>query len=115
MADISRVIERDEEIWSLGEREEKGDLLSIDEQMGTIQLNLSKPLERSDNEPIDHLLVSAPTTKQLMAYSAAKGNEIKREINFIGACCQGIKPQDLENLHPRDYLRLQRLCGFFTQ
>ena len=112
--DVVRVIEADEEIWSAAEREEKGDLLTVEEQMGTVQLNLSKPLERSDNEPIDNLLIFAPTTKQVLSYQAAKGNEVRREINFIGSCCQGINPQDLENLHPRDYLRLQRVVGHFT-
>ena len=115
MADVIRIIEVEEEIWSLGEREEKGDLLSIDEQMGTVQLDLAKPLERSDNEPTDHLLVSAPTTKQVMTYMGGKQGDLRKEFNFIGSCCQGINPKDIENLHPRDYLRLQRLCVFFIQ
>lgn len=113
MADVIRVIEVDEEVWSAGEREEKGDLFSIEEQMGTVQLDLSKPLERSDNEPTDHLLISAPTTKQVMTYMGGKPGDVRKELNFIGSCCQGLNPKDLENLHPRDYLRLQRIAGHF--
>ena len=85
--DVIRVIEVDEDdVWSCkSEREEKGDLFSIKEQMGTVQLDLSKSLERSDNEPTDHLLISAPTTKQVMTYMGGKPGDVRKELNFIGA------------------------------
>ena len=115
MADVVRVIEVDEDIHAptAEEIEKKGKFLSIEDQRGTIQLDLTDPLERSDGEAVDHLLVRAPRQKQVQAYQSGTENNPKQETQFYGGCCQGIKPDDVANLHSRDWTRLTRLVTSF--
>lgn len=110
---ITRVIQVEEEIWTPTEREEKGKFFSLDDQRGVIQLDLLQPLELSDREAVDHLLVKAPNTKQIQAFQSTAGSEAQRELNFFGGCCQGIKPEDISNLHGYDFNRLTRLVTNF--
>lgn len=110
---ITRVIEVSEEIWTPAERQEKGKFLSLDDQRGVLQLNLLQPLELSDGEPVEHLLVTAPNTKQIQAFQSTAGSEAQRELNFFGGCCQGIKPDDISNLHGYDFNRLARVVTNF--
>ena len=115
---ITRIIAVDEEMWTPLQKDEKGNFLSLDEQRGIIQLDLTVPLELSDREPVEHLQVKAPNTRQIQAFQAGNDNEppataIKREIDFYGGCCVGIVPSDVENLHGRDWSRLSRLVTNF--
>lgn len=111
--EVTKVVGVDDEIWTPAEREEKGDFLSRADQMGEVQMDLTVPLERSDGEPVDHLLVRAPRTRQIQMFQSNRGNDIQREIEFFGGCCAGINPKDLENLHGRDWSRLGRLVSNF--
>ena len=111
--DTTRVIEADEEIYSPADRDEKGRFLTLEEQRGVIQLNLLEPLELSDKEPVNHLLVKAPRMRELQKFQSNTGTDAKREIDFFGGCCVGIKPQDVENLHAADWNRLSRLVANF--
>ena len=111
--DITRIIEADEEIYSPQDREEKGRFLSLEDQRGVIQLNLLEPLELSDKEPVNHLLVKAPRMRELQKFQSNSGSEAKREVEFFGGCCQGINPSDVENLHGYDWNRLSRLVANF--
>lgn len=114
--DVVRIFDVEEEIWppTPEEREKKGNLLTVEEQRGTIQMDLTTPLELTDGEPVDHLLVRAPRQKQVQAFQSERGDPAKREVQFFGGCCLGIKPDDVENLHSRDWSRLGRLVSFFT-
>lgn len=109
-----REIVVEEEIWTKAEREDEGNFLSIDDQMGNIKLNLTRPLELRDQEPTDYLIVRAPNTKEVQAFRAAQTGNAKSELRFFGGCCMGIKAEDVENLHSRDWDRLCRLVVNFT-
>ena len=113
--DVVRVIKVDEGIWAPTREEiaEKGNFLSVDDQRGTIQLDLMDKLERTDGEPIDHLLVRSPRQNQIQAFQSQSGSEAKREAQFYGGCCVGLKPDDVVNLHGRDWNRLTRLVTSF--
>ena len=108
-----REIEVDEDIWTAAEKEDKGNFLSLEDQMGNVRLNLTKPLELRDQEPVDHLIVRAPTTKEIQTYRVSQQNNAKSELRFFGGCCVGIKAEDTENLHGRDWDRLCRLVTNF--
>ena len=104
-----REIEADEEIWAKTESEDKGNFLSLEDQIGNVKLKLTIPLELRDQEPVDHLIVRAPTTKEIQTYRSSPANNAKSELRFFGGCCVGIKAEDTENLHGRDWDRLCRL------
>ena len=112
-----REIDVEEEIWTKAQNDEKGVFLSVEEQIGNIKLNLSRPLELRDQEPVDHLIVRAPTTKEVQNYRSVDPDKapasavIKSELQFFGGCCVGIKAEDVENLHVRDW---NRLCNLVT-
>ena len=110
---VTRTIGVEDEIWTPTERGEKGPLLTLEEQRGVVEMELTVPLELSDAEPIESLKVRSPNMKQIQAFNGNAGSEAKREINFYGGCCVGIKPQDVENLHGRDWTRLTRLVTNF--
>ena len=111
---VTRIIEADEDIWIKGtEGEDRGDFLTLEDQRGAIQLNLTEPLALSDQDAALHLLVKAPRTRDIQKMQSAQGNINQNEIEFLGACCLGIKPKDLEDMHGRDYARLSRLTRNF--
>lgn len=109
-----REIEVDEEIYTKQERPEKAPFLSLEDQMGNIKLNLLVPIELSDQEPRDHLIVRAPTYKETRAYRNAKEGDDKAEVRFFGGCCVGVKTEDVGNMkHAKDADRLQKLVTNF--
>ena len=111
---MTRIIEADEDIWIKGaEGEDRGDFLTLEDQRGAIQLNLTEPLALSDQDAAPHLLVKAPRYRHIQKMQSDKGSIEQREIEFLGACCLGIKPKDLEDLHGRDGARLSRLTRNF--
>ena len=111
---VSRVIEVGEEIWMPADRGDRGDFLSLEDQRGHIQLDLTAPLTLSDQASTEHLTVRAPTTRQVQEFSGTRGTDAQRAIAFFGGCCLAIKPADIENLHGRDWGRLTRLVTHFT-
>ena len=115
MTDVVRVIDADEDIWAptSEEIEKKGKLLSIEDQRGTIQLELTDTLDLTDGASVDHLLVRAPRQKQVQAYQSGAENNPKQETQFYGGCCLSIKPGDVANLHSRDWTRLTRIVTSF--
>ena len=111
---VTRIIEADEDIWVKGtDDEDRGDFLTLEDQRGVIQLDLTEALALSDQDPTPHLLVKAPRTRDIQKMQSERGNIDQKEIEFLGACCIGIKPKDLENMHGRDYARLSRLTRNF--
>ena len=111
---VTRIIEADEDIWIKGaDGEDRGDFLTLEDQRGVIQLDLTEPLVLSDQDPTPHLLVKAPRYRHIQKMQAAKGNLDENEIEFLGACCIGIKPKDLGDMHGRDGARLSRLTRNF--
>ena len=111
---VTRIIEANEDIWVKGmEGEDRGDFLSLEDQRGVIQLELTEELKLSDQDPTPHLLVKAPRYRDIQKMQSEKGNLDQKEIEFLGACCVGIKPKDLEDMHGRDGARLSRLTRNF--
>ena len=103
-----------EDIWSPADKEDKGNFLSIEDQMGNVRLNLTRPLQLSDQPETDHLIVRAPTTKEVQKFRSSSQNDVRGELMFFGGCCVGIKATDVENLHARDWSRLCMLISNFT-
>lgn len=106
-----RTIYKDDEIWDPTEKDEndepRGKLLTIEEQMGVVELELSEPLKLSDREePVTSLQVKGPSAQDI---KTTKGTVAK----LIGRCVMGIVPRDLDNLNGRDYLRIQGLLRHF--
>ena len=110
---VSRVIEVGEEIWMPADKADRGDFLSLEDQRGNIQLDLTAPLTLSDQASAEHLLVRAPTTRQIQEFQGTRGTDAQRAIAFFGGCCVAIKPTDIENLHGRDWTRLTRVVTNF--
>ncbi len=110
---ISRVIEVEEEIWMPADKGERGDFLSLEDQRGRIQLDLTTPLTLSDQNPVESLTVRAPTMRQIQEFQGTRGSDAQRAEAFFGGCCVGIKPADIQNLHGRDWTRLTRLVTNF--
>ena len=117
---VVRTIDADEEIWGPVQKEDKGNFLSVEDQMGHIQLDLTIPLELRDQEPVEYLTVRAPTTSELQQFRSVDQDKappstiIKAETKFFGGCCVGIKAEDVQNLHARDWNRLCLLVVNFT-
>ena len=110
---VSRVITATEEIWMPADKADRGDFLSLEDQRGHIQLDLTAPLTLSDQASAEHLLVRAPTTRQIQEFQGTRGTDAQRAIAFFGGCCLAIKPTDIENLHGRDWTRLTRVVTNF--
>ena len=116
---ITRTIENSEDVWGPSDVKDRGPLLSVDDQKGEIEMELTVPLQLTNIEnPIDSLTVRAPTTKEVRAFQAGGENQApsiidKKELELFGGCCIGIKPEDVENLHARDWSRLSKLVTSF--
>lgn len=110
-----REIDVEEIIYTRAEQPDSPPFLSIQDQMGNVKLNLTRPLELRDQEPVDHLIVRSPNTKEVQAYRASGDNNPKAELRFFGGCVIGVKAEDMENLMARDWDRLCRLVLNFTQ
>ena len=105
--DISRSIPEDEEIWEVEGNSERGRFLSTDDQLGTIELELKRPLKLSDREEdMPSLKVNAPTMDDI---DKTQGNA-KR---LLQRCVPGIDPKDMGTMHGADYIRLQKLVRHF--
>lgn len=104
---VTRTIAAEDEIWEVEQNDEKGRFLSLDEQLGTIELELSRPLKLSDREEdLTNLQIKAPSADDI---DKTQGNV--RQL--IGKCTTGINPKDIGKLEGRDYLRLQKLIRHF--
>ena len=107
------MIEVEEDIWLPADKAERGDFLSLEDQRGHIQLDLTAPLTLSDQASTEHLTVRAPNTRQIQEFQGTRGSDAQRAVAFFGGCCLGIKPTDIDNLHGRDWTRLTRLVTNF--
>ena len=110
---VTRVIEVQEEIWAPTDKEEKGEFLSLDDQRGHIQLDLTTPLQLSDQSDVNHLIVRPPTARMINEFQSNRGSDAQRSVAFFGGCCLGIKPADVDNMNGRDWNRLARLVTHF--
>ena len=110
--EVTRRVAADEEIWAPDEidpvtEEKMGRFLSIEEQIGVVVLELTKPTKVSDREElITEVEIVAPDGD---AIDNAKG----KVRSLIGKCVMGINPRDLGKLPGRDYLRIQNLIRHF--
>lgn len=113
MADeVTKTIAADEDIWDPDDAE-RGQFLTLDEQRGVIELELTVPLKLSDrDETLTHLKVTYPSGPDIDAIARGSGNDNK----LVAKCVQGVNPKDLENLpHGRDNMRLKRLIRHFLR
>ena len=106
MADqVTKRIGAEDDIPTADEKQ----FLELEEQRGIVELELTEPVELSDKaEPADTVQIKAPSTKQI---NQADGDILA----LLGACVLGINPKDIENLHGRDYMRLQRITSHFLR
>ena len=107
--DVTKSIAAEDVIWDADDAviEEKGRFLSIEEQKGVVELELTMPLVVDYQEAdITHLNVKAPSMDDI-----SKTNGNVRQL--IGKCIVGVSPRDVVGLHGRDYVRLQSLIRHF--
>ena len=110
--DVTRFIDNEEEIWDPDETDEggqkRGKMLTLDEQLGIVEFELSTPLQLSDrDEKIATIKVKGPSKSVMDTSNLAS--------KIVEKCVLGINPRDLKNITGRDYLRLQKLLRHFLQ
>ena len=109
---VVRFIDNEEEIWDVDETDEndvkRGKMLTLEEQLGVIEFELSKPMKLSDQEEsVTSIKLKAPSMDDI-------DSSKNRPRAILQKCVIGINPRDLK-LEGRDYLRLQRLLRHFLQ
>ena len=91
-------------------------LLSIDEQIEGVVLELSRPVEM-DGVPTTELTVNAPTPDDIIASESrkqrGKDTDTERSIAVFSRAC-GVAPEVIKKLHIRDYTRLATVVAAFT-
>ena len=75
---ITRVIENDEDIWGPADAAERGAMLSVDDQKGDVQMDLTAPLELSDGQSIESLIVHAPSTPMVRKFQSVPDDAAPR-------------------------------------
>ena len=109
---VVRTIGKTEEVWDPDEKDEttgekRGSMFSLEDRLGTIELELSGPLQLSDREePATSVYVNAPTGDDIEQTKGTARTLMRR-------CVVGINPKDLGKLHGMDYIKLQGLIRHF--
>ena len=99
----------------------QGNVLSLNEKLGQVELELNRPVEMEGDQPdVSVVVVEAPTTENMIIFdnrdqSAKPEEKAKVELQFYGTCCVNIPADKLSAFHPMDARRLQRLVTNFVQ
>ena len=79
---------------------------------GSVTVTLSRPISIAGSE-VGALRVREPSVEDLLRSSKATGSDEEKEIHTFADLCE-ITPQDIKQLKYRDYTRLQKAYGLFT-
>ena len=115
---ITRRFPKDDPITSAGAGES---ILTIEEKMGTVELELNRPLPAVDGgEEIAVLIVEGPGMGATSIYESKVNNPnltdeqiVERDAKFFGGCCVNIPYTRVKELLGLDSRRLQRLVTNF--
>jgi hypothetical protein len=76
-----------------------------DQQTGSIDIELSKPLD-IDGAKVNVLTMREPTVADQMNNDSVKGGDAIKEVTMLANLCQ-ITPDQLKSLTLRDYKKVQ--------
>ena len=107
-------IEKTEKIWVPGEEAEEGyePLLEGDEFNEPVVLELTKPISILETETPE-LIISPPTTDQMLDARAGKGTVQARSVKYFAQCCN-IPIEVVKLLAARDFNRIGLVVANFT-
>ena len=94
------------------DRGEAPPLLSIEEQLDSVALELTKPIN-VDGKPTDEIVINAPTVDDLLDVQNREGNAKETQLQGLTRATT-IPPEALRELHPRDFTRLTEIYWGFT-
>ena len=95
-------------------------ILTLAEQMGTVEMELSRPITgEGPDAAVDVLSVEAPDTPTMILFESQQADatpeeRVSNELKFYGSCCINISSESLRTIHPKDWRRLQRLLTNFV-
>lgn len=103
---------KEEKIPSADELLESGEeLLTLDEQLGEVEVELTQPID-IDGAPRDTLVLKSPNAGQIMEVLNVK-RESDRPFVSLSKYCE-CSPTDLKKLHGRDISRLTSIVAAFS-
>ena len=94
------------------DRGEADPLLTIEEQLDSVALELTKPIN-VDGKDTTEIVINAPTVDDLLDVQNREGNPKETQLRGL-TNATGIPPEALRQLHPRDFTRLSELYWGFT-
>ena len=96
-------------------------ILTLEQQLGTVELELNRPLpgKGKEGEEVTVLTVEAPSTRAISIFentptTSTPEDRFAAEVEFYGSCCVNIPAAQVEELHAKDWRRLQRLTTNFV-
>lgn len=87
-------------------------LLSIEEQLEDVALELTRPIS-VDGQQTTEIIITAPTVDDIIDARSRDGNSRDAQLRSLTKAT-GIPPEALRELHARDFNRLTELYWGFT-
>ena len=87
-------------------------LLTIEEQLEDVALDLTRPIS-VDGTETHQVIISAPTVDDLIEARSPEGNAKDTQLRSLTKAT-GLPPEAIRELHARDFTRLTELYWGFT-
>lgn len=112
--EVGKVFTRDDDLIPPDPRQGDPPLLTADEQVMPVEVELIKPIE-VDGQELKSVVIdpSGMSTDMMLRYQQTQGTDALKTLRWVCECTQ-LAEHDIKKMLPADYRRVATAVGAFT-